>query len=257
MRMQNGQGRAAGRGRHDAGITILEMLISLSLSLLLLSSLFVLYYGAARGAASDQNRTVANQESRRITERLVRDFRLIGLVATQDANGDSNDIRRDVPGMIWSDSVRADIEYANSYELVFTGDYDNDGRTETVRYWINKPQQKLFQTVWEWSRDSLRWTAPVVRTAGTAIDHIMFGYFDRNGNSIPPGNPYPFGGYTLTAGERIRVTTVEVTVVTRAAHEENAHDEFVILPDGTYWYDKYERTVHRFMVRGRNLSLGA
>lgn len=251
------RGQTGKQGRRQQGITLLEMLISLSLSVLLLSSLFVLYYGAARGAASDQNRSAANQESRRITERLTRDFRLIGLMALQDVDGDSNDINRDVPGMAWSDSARADLEYANSYEIVFTGDVDDDGRTETVRYWINRDQQKLFQTVWEWSRDSTRWSAPTVRTVGTMIDYVMFGYFDRDGNSIPPGNPYPYGGYTLTAGERIRVTTIEITVVTRSPHDQNARAEFLYLRDGTYWYDTYERTVHQFMVRGRNLSLGA
>ncbi|MBU0509537.1 type II secretion system GspH family protein [bacterium] len=240
-----------------AGVTLLEMLISMTLAITLLTSLFALYYGAARGAARDEARGAANQESRMVVQRLAREFKLVGLLAPQDVNGDANDINRDVPNESWSDSIRSDFEFANTYDLVCTGDYDNDGRTETIRYRRNAGHNTVEQTVWEWSRDSLRWLPPVMKTVATHVDHMMFLYWDRDGNSIPASG-YPYGsGYTLTTGERSRVTAVEIMVVTRSDRQENAHPEFLYLPDGTYWYDGYHRTVHRFLVRGRNLSLGA
>jgi hypothetical protein len=65
------------------------------------------------------------------------------------------------------------------------------------------------------------------------------------------------GGYSLTLGERLRVTAIQFTVVTEAGHRENAHNEIVTMPDGTRWNDKMPRIVSRFLVRGRNLSIGA
>jgi type II secretory pathway pseudopilin PulG len=239
------------------GVSLLELLVSISLAMVLLTSLFSLYYGAAHGAAKDENRNVSNREAQLITDRLVRDLRVPGLVATLDGNGDANDIKRDVPGQTWSDSVRQDFEYANTYSLVFTGDIDDDGHTETVRYRYDGTRRQLKQATWRWSRDSLRWLGPVERVVGRDVDYVGFKYFDKDGATIPNPMVYPGGGYTLSTGERQRVTEIEVTIVNRSEHVENARATYLTMPDGTHWYDKYPRLVNRFMVRGRNLSLGA
>jgi hypothetical protein len=241
----------------QTGMSLLELLISLSLATVLLGSLFGLYFGAARGAATDQGRAVAGQESRLILNRLTRDFRLIGLLAPADVNGDANDIKRDVPLQAWSDSIREDFEYANTYELVITSDLDNDGRTETVRYFRDPDSSMLKQTIWRWSRDSLRWLVPKTRVIAAQVDYVMFDYFDRANVAVPNPVRYPVNGYTLTAGERRQVTAVQITVVTRSAHAENEHPEEITLPDGATWRDKYVRQESRFLVRARNLSLGA
>jgi len=243
-------------GARCAGVSLLETLIAMTLAVTLLTSLFVLYYGAARGAAQEEARMSAAQESRMVVQRLGRDLRLIGLMALQDVDGDADDINRDVPGQTWSDSIRNDFEYANTYEVVFTGDIDNDGRTETVRYTRNAATSTVQQTVWKWSRDSLIWAPSVTKTVATNVDHLMFGFVDRNGNRIPPSGYVIGAGYTLNAGERSQITAMEVIVVTRSDRQENENPQYVYLPDGTYFYDGYRREVHRFWVRGRNLSLG-
>lgn len=241
------------RQRSAAGHTVLELILSLTLAILLLSSLFSLYYGAAKAAAADESKSTANQEIRMATKRLARDFRLVGLMATQDVNGDSNDINRDVSGLAWSDSARDDFEYASTYEIVFTSDYDSDGNTETIRYYLNNG--RILQESWEWSRDSIQWMMPQTKVVATSVDHLMYRYFDRDGNPIP--DYVPAGNYELNAGERRRITAVEITVVTRSDREQNGNPEFLYLDDGTYWYDNYRRVVQTFMIRGRNLSLGA
>jgi len=243
-------------GGRASGLTILEMLISLTLAVVLLTSIAMLYNDAARGAAKNASRAVAERESKFITERLARQFRLVGLVAFEDAAGDSNDISRDVPGYSWSDSLRQNFEYANTYDIVFTGDVDNDSCTETVRYLWNLTSHTVEEVAWRWDRDSTRWIGPVVRDIGSQVDYLMFRYFDKDGNTIPNPQQWPTGGYTLSSGERARVTAVELTVVTRSGEEENGRSVYLAMPDGQYWYDRYRRVVHRFMVRGRNLSLG-
>jgi hypothetical protein len=91
----------------------------------------------------------------------------------------------------------------------------------------------------------------------TSVDFLMFRYFDRDGNTIPNPVTYPAHGYSLTSGERVRITEVEITVVTKSDLADDGNPEFTYMPDGTYWHDKYKRNVQRFLVRGRNLSLGA
>lgn len=239
------------------GFSLLEMLIAMVLSVVLLTSLFSLYYGAARGAAKDASRSVADNEARMINHRLSRDFKLAGLIPLQDCNGDSNDVTRDVPSQPWSDSLRQDFEYANTYDVVFTCDIDNDGFTETVQYYRDNVANRLMQKTWEWSRDSIQWNPPVERSVASNVDYIMFTFYDRDGNSIPNPLHYPSGGYTLSYGERSRITAVEIIVVTRSDRAENGHSQMVYAPDGHYWYDDYHRTIQQFLVRGRNLSLGA
>jgi hypothetical protein len=247
--------KRAGRKSAAHGVTIVELILSMSLAVVLLSSLFVLYYHAAKGAVKEDNLASASREANLVTDRMSREFRLVGLMATQDVNGDANDIKRDVPGQIWSDSLRQDFEYANSFTLVFTGDIDNDGHTETVRINRNATTRNLEQSVWRWSRDSLRWTGPVTKVIGTSVDYLRYTYYDRDGRTVP--NPSPVTEYTLTSGERNRVTGMEITVVTRSANVEAGSPEYTTLADGTTWHDGYRRVVQRFMVRGRNLSLGA
>jgi type II secretory pathway component PulJ len=238
-------------------VSLLETLLAMSLSIVMLSSLFMLYYGAAKGAARDERKISMERESQMVIQRISRDLKMAGLMALQDVNGDSNDIRRDVPAMSWSDSLRQDFEYANTYQLVYTADVDNDGRTETVRYYLPAGTRTLKEQTWEWARDSLRWTAPVTRTIATNVDYVLFRYYDRDSHTIPNPQTYPAGGYTLSAGERVRVTEVEMTLVTRSETAANERTEFVYMPDGHYWYDHYRRLVQRVLIRGRNLSLGA
>ena len=241
----------------NAGFTLLETLLSISLSIVLLSSLVILYYGAAKGAARDENVVVADREVRMITDRLSHDFKLIGLMALQDVNGDANDINRDVPGQTWSDSLRQNFEYANTYEVVFTSDFDNDGHTETVRYFFDHATHTIQCKYWRWSRDSLRWLQPRTRIVAHDVDYMTFVFYDKDGATIPNPLTWPIGGYTLSPGERVRATAMEATIVTKAGQIENGQKEPLTMPDGTHFNDKYPRVVSRFLVRGRNFTLGS
>jgi type II secretory pathway component PulJ len=249
------QGIEARRGlRKCAGVSMIEMLISLTLAMVLLVSLVMLYFGAAKSAAKEENISSASRAGRLISRRLARDFRLVGLMAQQDVDGDSNDINRDVPGEVWSDTTRDDFEYATTYELVFVGDIDNDDHTETVRLFLSG--DTLHQETWEWSRVSRSWVGPIDRVLGSNVDHIIFDYFDRDDTRIPDTTGYASGGFMLSPGQRRRITSVEVTLCLRSASEENRQPETVALPDGTTYNDTFRRAVIQFQIRGRNLTLG-
>lgn len=249
----SGQEASRAKWKFCAGTTLVELIIAMTLGTVLLTSLFSMYYAAAKSASSEESRGSANKEGRMASSRLARDLRLVGLIAPADINGDSNDINTDVPDEIWSNGLRDNFEYANTYELVMTSDYDADSLTETIRFFLEGGILK--QEIWEWSRDSVEWRAPMTKTVATNVDHLMFMYFDAEGNPIP--EMFESGGVTLTPGQRIRVTAVEVTLVTRSANEEQGYPAMVYTPDGSYWYDNYRRMVFRFMIRGRNLNIDA
>ena len=236
-----------------AGVSLIELLISLGLAMVILVALVMLYFGAAKTAAREENISSASRAGRLISRRLARDFRLVGLIAPLDMDGDSNDISRDVPGQPWSDSTRDDFEYATSYELVYVGDIDNDSMTETVNLYQSGNQ--LMQKVWEWQRTTRSWTGPVERSLGSSLDHIIFNYFDDTQHRIPTGTTgYPV---TLSPGDRRTITSVEVTLCFRSASPENRRPERVVLPDSTTYFDTFRRVVLQFEIRGRNLKLGA
>lgn len=242
--------------RAQKGGSLLEMTIAVTLGAVVLVSLFSLYYVAAASASKEASRAAATSEGRLMAMKLVRDIRLIGLFATEDIDGDSNDIDRDVPDIDWSNGVHEPVEHATSYSLVFSCDIDNDSITETVGLWGNA--DGIQQDIWVWQRDSVEWSQRNARVIGQNVDGLLFRYFDMDGNEIPQSGPIPAGGYTLTSGQRMRVTAVEITVVVRSDSEtQQDHRNYVMLPDGRYWYDNFHREVYRFMVRGRNLNLDA
>ncbi len=241
-------------GRIQRGASLLEMTLSMTLGAVILVSLFSLYYVAAATAAKEESRSVATSEGRLLTMRVVRDVRLMGLLATEDIDGDSNDIDTDVPDINWSNGVLEPIEHASTYNLVFSCDIDDDSVTETVGYWMN--ENGIQQDMWEWQRDSTDWSIRTARIIGDNVDAVLFRYYDRDGNELPTSGPIPVGGYTLTAGERMRVTAVEVSVVIRSEEAANVtRSNYLMLPDGRYWYDHFHRELYRFLVRGRNLNL--
>ncbi len=255
MNRQMHSGKRAMR-RAQKGGSLIEMTIAMTLGTVILVSLFSLYYVAASTAAKEESRSAATKEGRLLAMKIVKDVRLMGLFATEDIDGDSNDIDRDVPSLAWSNSFHEPIEYASSYELVFSCDIDNDSLTETISLFHN--DNGIQQDIWEWERDSVEWGARNSRMVGNNVDAVLFRYFDNSGDELPQSGPIPVGGYVLTLGQRLRVTAIEITLVVRSSEEEQrAYSDIVMLPDGRYWYDNFRREVYRFMVRGRNLNLNA
>ena len=239
-----------------AGVTIIETILATTLSILLMTSLVSLYVGAVKTVTREEKRSDAGAASRIASQRLERDLALVGLAATEDIDGDSNDITRDVPEEDWSDSIFSNFEYATTYDLVFTADVNDDSSTETIEYFSDAEAGRVFLKSWRWSRDSLEWIAPLTRVVANNVDLLLFDYYDDEGTRIPDQAGYPEGGFTLSFAERMRISVVQVTLVTRSHEERSGGEIYFHAPDGTYWRDRYERRLTTFMIRGRNLQLG-
>jgi hypothetical protein len=218
-----------------------------TLALTMMATMAGLFQGVVRRAAVEGRGDDARDSGRLIMKRLERNLRLAGLVAPQDADGTSDDITGDVPGQSWSDTLRDDFEYATMNELVFTGDCNDDSVTETVRVW--QSGLDLYESRWQWSRDSVQWRGPVVRKLATNVEKLLFYYFDRNGGSLPiAGGPGP-----LTAGERRLVASVEILLITKSDYDDKQRPYITNFPDGTSTCDGFQRFWLRSRIRGRNL----
>ncbi len=231
----------------ERGFSILELIVGMTLTLILMTVTASMFQGVVRSASVEGTKDEAKADGRLIMRRLEREMRLIGLLGPPDMDGTADDITRDVPGMAWSDSIRDDVEYAKMDELVLMGDCNNDSITETVRIW--RSGLDLYETVWEWSRDSVRWEAPMNRILSHNVERLIFFYYDQNGNPLPvAGGPGP-----LTAGERWLVAQIELVLIMRSSFEDKQHPYYSSFPDGTNTCDGYLRFWLSSRVRGRNL----
>jgi hypothetical protein len=242
-----------------AGFTLTEAIISMTLSVLLLGGMTVLYYGAAKTVHREEVRNESTEIARMFQNSLTKDLTLVGLWATEDIDGDSNDIDTDVPGMTWTDSLFEAFEYCNTYGVMFTADIDNDSVTEAIHLYTNDDDEmSVWERVYKWDSDSTGWVHQYADQIALGIEHLMIRYYDNEGNELPDGitpGYYPPEGYTLTRGERSRVTAVELIAVTRSDQTRNGHRAYYFAPDGWMVADTYEHTIQSFMVRGRNLRL--
>ncbi len=249
-----------GRQTQEAGFSVVEFTIAMTMTIVLMAVTVNVFQGVMQRAALEGRKDDARADGRLILKRLEHNMRLIGLMAPLDVDGDSNDINTDVTGEIWTDLVRDDFEYAIDDELVFTSDYDNDGNTETVRIWRNALD--LHETVWEWSRDSIIWDAPVDRVLARNVERLIFRFFDRYGNTVPTTLSYGGGGTILpltaplTSGERQLVVEVELILILRSDFEDKQRTYNTMFPDGSETCDGYQRFWLTTRTRGRNLALG-
>lgn len=257
--------RTAGSRSPCAGFTLVEAIISMTLSVMLLGGMTVLYYGAAKTVHREEVKNESAEIGQMFENNLTKDLTLVGLWATEDIDGDSNDIDGDVPAMMWTDSLFEAFEYCNTYSIMFTADVNNDSTTEAILlYWTNESEGgvssegdgSVWERKWEWDRSAADWSFQYATRLASGIEHMMIRFYDNEGNHLPEAAGYdyfPEGGYTLTRQERTRVTAVELIVVTKSEQNRNGEEAEYSTVDGWSVTDTYEHTIQSFMVRGRNL----
>lgn len=251
------------RGRAPcAGFSLVEATISMTLSVLLLGGMTVLYYGAAKTTHREEVKTESAEEARMLENQLTRDLTMVGLWATEDVDGDSNDITRDYAALTTADSILDPFEYANTYALYFTADINNDSTTDLVGLTTemdNPLDLHVYERLMEWDRTTRQWVSRgSSHEIADGVEHLMFRYYDNEGRELPAeaaAGDYPSDGFTLSRSDRIRIAAVEIIIVTRSSESRNGERSYYETPDGWSVSDTYEHTIQSFMVRGRNLRL--
>ena len=237
---------------NQRGFSFVEMIIALGIAVIILTAFVQLYIYSGRATVWGEQRAQSARESRLAMMRLERDFRQAGLIAIEDADGDTNDIFRDVSGQAFSDSLNEMFEEAAWNSVTFEGDIDNDDITETVRYYIEGSILRRY--VWEWSRTQRRWIPEIEgRIVGNNVDFIMFTYYDGTNRPIPNPLPSPYQGLNLTRQQRAAIKTVGVDLITRSDREDFQRIHTGIYPDNTTYRDGFVRQHLADLVKCRNL----
>jgi prepilin-type N-terminal cleavage/methylation domain-containing protein len=237
---------------NQRGFSFVEMIIALGLAVIILTAFVQLYIYSGRATVWGEQRAQSTRESRLAMMRIQRDFRQAGLIAIEDADGDTNDIFRDVVGQTFSDSVNDMFEEATSNSVTFEGDIDNDNLTETVRYYLEGNRLKRY--VWEWSRTYRRWIPEIEgRVVGNNVDFLMFTYFDGANNPIPNPVPSPYQGLTLNRQQRAGIKSVGVDLITRSDRQDFQRVHTGVYPDNTTFRDGFVRQHLADLVKCRNL----
>jgi prepilin-type N-terminal cleavage/methylation domain-containing protein len=237
---------------NNRGFSVVELLIAMGLSAIILASLVQLYVYCGKAAMWGGQGAQVNRDARLAMMRVVKDFRQAGLIATEDIDGDSNDIHVDVLGQAFADSINENFEEATWNTFVFEGDVDNDSITETIKYYLDGNQLRRY--VWQWHGDSTRWEPEIAgRSVGNNVDFVMFSYYDANNTQIPNPPPSPYNTLVLTRQQRAKIRTVKIDLVTKAAKENQQRIHTGTYPDGSSYHDGYSRQHLESTIKCRNL----
>lgn len=236
----------------ERGFTIIEILIAMSLSAIILTSFVQLYVYCGKTTTWQVQGAEANRDARLALMHVTQDFRAAGSIASEDMDGDSNDISRDVLSQVFSDSIDEIFEEAKWNTFTFEADVDNDSITETVRYYLDGDVLKRY--VWQWSRDSLKWRPEIAgRPVGNNVDFVMFRYYDANNIQIPNPAPVPYSTLNLTPQQRAGIRTIKIDYITRSSKENSQKVHTGTYPDGSTYCDGYPRQFLTSIIKCRNL----
>lgn len=178
------------------GFSLLEMLISMSILVLLITLAFDQIMQLQKKTAAESSRVDMSQEAREFIDQTVRDLHLAGypnasMFATT-LNPPMNDGR-----------VAAGIVSVSPTQITFEGDFNNDGQVFSVNisYVAADPNDPNCPCIRRHAIQKAPGVAPTSQPISanyTEIDHVMppgtgngqsgedlFAYYDQNGNQIP------------------------------------------------------------------------
>lgn len=147
--------------RRPRGFSLLEMLIALAIGLLVGGTIITVMQSQIQLSTS-QNRNMLNQADLRdsigfITEEIV---------------------------TMGSGVVEPYVEVAESEELMYVGDLNNDDVWERIHYFYDSPSEELRRTLSQSSDEGATWTVIGTDVLAADISTINFAYFADN-NQIP------------------------------------------------------------------------
>jgi prepilin-type N-terminal cleavage/methylation domain-containing protein len=202
--------------RDKKGLTLIELLIALVIAFVLISAAYRAFSSQQKSYTIQNQVTEMQQVLRVVTDMMVREIRMAGYIAPDDEDDLNNDdINSDVPGEPFSDGSNEDIEEATASSICFEADLDDDGETETVRYFVD-PNGQLQRQRWEWDCSTRTWVADAggPQLISDNIVSMALTYTFEDGQAGLPG----FQGDGTDEREDIRM--VHLTLVARTFRED-------------------------------------
>jgi Tfp pilus assembly protein PilW len=184
----------------DAGLTFMEVLISLSVMVLLFGSIHLVVGNAIAAKLMVSNRVADQSQGRQVVEWLADRVRQAGFRASAGSA-----IPRCRNGIVSQDS----LYYPTASSLSITADVDNDGTAETRTFKVENIGgiPAVTESVTDCTTGAATSDQPVTDTTSVRVQSLAIGYFDASGTAVTD----------LTTPAAIQsIRTVQVTVVVRA-----------------------------------------
>lgn len=134
---------------YPKGLTLVELLIAVAVSSAVVAGAYNLFIVERRSYSVQDDLAHMYQTMRSSEQTMVREIRMAGY-KLKDIT-----IARDVPGTVFTDGEKEDVEEATTGDFTFTADVDGDGVMETIRYSLR--DNALVRQLWRWDTASNSW----------------------------------------------------------------------------------------------------
>ena len=160
---------------HPQGLTLVELMIAVAISSTLVAGAYNLFVVERRSYSLQDDLAQMYQTMRSSEQIMVREIRMAGYKLNEVT------IVSDVPGTLFTDGEKEDVEEATSSAFTFTSDVDGDGVMETVRYSLR--DSELVRQLWRWDNANHCWrSGGGARSVAQNMEDLRMSYFIRADN---------------------------------------------------------------------------
>ena len=235
------------------GFTLIELMITVTLSTVVLAAGYQIFTGQRRSYALQNDLAEMQQHVRGCEQMMTREIRMAGY------NLEELNITSDVPGTSFTDGTMDAFEETTAQSITFTTDAESDGIMETIRYSLRGTS--LVREMWRWDTTLGGWkTSGGARSLSEHIEQLNLGYWVLADNSGLNNNQDDDGDLSIDeAGElcfrnqpnnseRKYVRMVRLTLTAKTSR-----------PDPRYrhplYSDHYRRMTLTSTIQPRNVGL--
>ena len=160
---------------HQQGLTLVELMIAVAISSTVVAGAYNLFVVERRSYSLQDDLAQMYQTMRSSEQIMVREIRMAGYKLNEVT------IVSDVPGTVFTDGEKEDVEEATSSAFTFTSDVDGDGVMETVRYSLR--DRELVRQLWRWDNANHCWrSGGGARSVAENMEDLRMSYIIRADN---------------------------------------------------------------------------
>lgn len=155
---------------HPQGLTLVELMIAVAISSTVVAGAYNLFVVERRSYSLQDDLAQMYQTMRSSEQIMVREIRMAGYKLNEVT------ILSDVPGTVFTDGEKEDVEEATSSAFTFTSDVDGEGVIETVRYSLR--DSELVRQLWRWDNANHCWrSGGGARSVAENMEDLRMSYF--------------------------------------------------------------------------------
>ena len=164
--------------KKERGVTLIELMISLSMFAVILSAMYNMFNFQQKNYSVQDNVAVMQQNVRVGLGYMVKEIRMAGYIPDgipPNKLSPSNDSLPSSP--FTTNGISESVEEATASAITLQADIDGDNITEAVRYTLDAGNNTLTREVWQWNAGATSWDASTgPEIVAEDIENIVFTY---------------------------------------------------------------------------------